>query len=69
MHKIVFTWFGNLPMSMELQRFYYYQRKKQSAAVQYFSLSRTMTIQNPNHQKTVLYPAHRIHNKPQKIFH
>ena len=36
-----------------------------------FSLSRTMTIQNPNHQKTVLHLAHRIYNGLQnrpKIF-
>ena len=36
-----------------------------------FSLSRTTTIQNPNHQKTVLHLAHRIYNGLQnrpKIF-
>ena len=36
-----------------------------------FSLSRMMTIQNPNHQKLVLHPAHRIYNGLQnrpKIF-
>ena len=27
-HKIVFTWFGNLPMSTELQGFHYYQGQK-----------------------------------------
>ena len=32
-HKIVFTQFGNLPMSMELQGFHYSQEKIQSAAV------------------------------------
>ena len=41
LHKIVFTWFGNLPTSMELQRFHYYQRKIQSAATVFFSLSKT----------------------------
>ena len=41
MHKIVFTWFGNLPTSMELQGFHYYQRKIQSAATVFFSLSKT----------------------------
>ena len=39
-HKIVFTWFRNLSTSTELQRFYYYQGKIQSAAVQFFSLSK-----------------------------
>ena len=37
-------------------------KKIQSAAVKYFSLSRTTTIQNPNHQKMVLHLAYRIHN-------
>ena len=27
MHKTVFTWFGNLPTSTELQGFHYYKRK------------------------------------------
>ena len=31
-------WFGNLSISIELQRFYYFQEKIQSAAVQFFSL-------------------------------
>ena len=26
-HKIIFTWFNNLPTSTELQRFHYYQGK------------------------------------------
>ena len=26
-HKTVFTWFGNLPTSIELQGFHYYQGK------------------------------------------
>ena len=30
-HKTIFTWFGNLPTSMELQGFYYYQGKYNSA--------------------------------------
>ena len=37
-HKIVFMWFGNLPISTELQGFHYSQEKIQSAAVQFFSL-------------------------------
>ena len=36
MHKTIFTWFGNLPTSTELQEFHYYQGKIQSAAVQFF---------------------------------
>ena len=31
MHKTIFTWFGNLPTSTELQGFYYYQGKYNSA--------------------------------------
>ena len=34
--KIVFTWFGNLPTSIELQGFHYYRGKIQSAAIQFF---------------------------------
>ena len=30
-HKTVFTWFGNLPTSPELQGFHYYKRKLQCA--------------------------------------
>ena len=26
-HKIIFTWFGNLPMFTELQGFHYYRKK------------------------------------------
>ena len=37
-HKIIFTWFGNLPTSTELHEFYYSQEKLQDAAV-HFSLS------------------------------
>ena len=35
-HKTIFTWFGNLPTSTELQGFHYYQEKNTSAAVQFF---------------------------------
>ena len=31
MHKTIFTWFGNLPTSTELQGFHYYQEKYNSA--------------------------------------
>ena len=71
-HKPIFTWFGNLPTFTELQEFHYYQGKVQSATVQYFSLSRTITTRNPNHQKTVLHSTHKIHNGLQngpKIVH
>ena len=54
MHKTVFTWFGNFPMSTELQGFHYYQGKIQSAVVQFFSLSKT-TSRNPNHQNNGFY--------------
>ena len=37
-HKTVFTWFSKLPMSTELQGFYYSQEKILSAALQFFSL-------------------------------
>ena len=30
-HKTIFTWFGNLPTSTELQGFHYYQGKYNSA--------------------------------------
>ena len=49
-HKTVFTWFYSL--LMELQRFYYYQEKIQSVAVQFFSLSKTTTT-NFNHKSNV----------------
>ena len=40
--KIVFTWFGNLPMSTKLQGFHYYQGKKiQIRQYSFFSLSKT----------------------------
>ena len=37
-HKTIFTWFGNLPTSTELQGFHYYQGRIQSVAT-VFSLS------------------------------
>ena len=36
MHKTIFMSFGNLPTSMMLQGFHYYQGKIQSAAIQFF---------------------------------
>ena len=42
MHKIIFTWFSNLPTSTELQGFHYYQGKIQSITCGYnISLSPT----------------------------
>ena len=38
MHKTVFTWFGNLPTSTELQGFHYYKRKLQCAVTVFFFL-------------------------------
>ena len=43
-HKTVFTWFGNLPMFMKLQGFYYSQGKIHSAVVQFFSLKNIIKI-------------------------
>ena len=41
-YKIIFTWFGNLPTSTELQGFHYYQGKIQSITCSYnISLSPT----------------------------
>jgi len=37
-HKIIFTQFGNLPMSTKLQEFHYLQEKLQNVAVQFLSL-------------------------------
>ena len=34
-HKTIFTWFGNLPTTTELQGFYYYQRKIHSTTCGY----------------------------------
>ena len=48
---IVFTQFGNLLTSTELQGIYYYQGKIQSMVVQFFSLSKKQQPRNPNHQK------------------
>ena len=42
-HKTIFKWFGNLLTFTELQGFHYYQGKIQSAVVQFFSLSKSMT--------------------------
>ena len=49
MHKTIFTWFGNLPTSTELQGFHYYQGRVQSAATDILSLKNMATQQNPNY--------------------
>ena len=54
-HKTVFIWFGNLPMSTELQGFHYSQGKIQSAIVHFFSLK---TTSNPNLQNNGFYILH-----------
>ena len=61
-HKTIFTWFGNLPMSTELQRFHYYQGKIQSAATVFLVYQERQQQQNPNHQKWFLHHTHKIHN-------
>ena len=42
MHKTIFTWFGNLPTSTKLQRFYYYQEKNTKCSYS-VSVSQNMT--------------------------
>ena len=39
-HKTVFTWFGNLPTSTELQGFHYYKRKLQCVVTVFFFLKK-----------------------------
>ena len=39
-HKTVFTWFGNLPTSTELQVFHYYNKKLQCAVTVFFFLKK-----------------------------
>ena len=45
-HKTIFTWFGNLPTSTELQGFHYYQRRVQKCDYKIFSLTQK-TRQQP----------------------
>ena len=53
MHKTIFMWFGNLPTSMKLQGFHYYQGKKiQSAATMFQSLKRRQ--QQQQQQQTLI---------------
>ena len=40
---------------MKLQRFHYYQRKIQSATIQFFSLSKDYIKKNPNYQNKGFY--------------
>ena len=63
-HKTIFTWFGNLPTSTELQGFHYYQGRIQSTKLrlQYLFLSpsrirqpQPTILKNPNHSKVGLY--------------
>ena len=50
-HKTIFTLFGNLPMVTELQGFHYFQRKIQSAAIQFFFSLKNNIKKNSNLQK------------------
>ena len=61
-HKTIFTWFGNLPTSMELQEFHHYQGNIQSAATVFLVSQERQQQQNPNHQKRFLHPTHKIHS-------
>ena len=54
MHKILFTWFDNLPMSRKLQGFHYYQEKYKVRQYS-FSLAQKIITRNPNHQNNVFY--------------
>ena len=60
MHKTIFTWFGNLPTSTELQGFHYYQGRIQNTKLRlqsFFShIKNTATTQH----KT-LKPESRFH--------
>jgi len=61
MYKTIFTWFDNLPTSMELKEFHCYQEKIQSVAT-VFLVSQELQQHNPNHQKRFLYSVQKIHN-------
>ena len=52
-HKTVFTWFSNLHISTELQRFHYYQGKITKCGYSFSFSQEQQQQQNPNHQKTV----------------
>ena len=54
MHKILFTWFDNLPTSRKLQGFHYYQEKYKVRQYS-FSLAQKIITRNPNHQNNVFY--------------
>ena len=55
-YKTIFTWFSSFSTFTKLQGFHYYQRKKYkcgSIVFFSFSLKKTTTTRNPNHQKLV----------------
>ena len=54
-YKIIFTWFGNLSMSMELQGFHYYQGKNTKCGSIMFQSLKHDNKTNPNHQNCVFY--------------
>ena len=63
-HKTIFTWFGNLLTSMELQGFHYYQEKIQKCGYSFSSHTKnTTTPKNPNNQITFS-----TQNGPKKFF-
>ena len=51
MHKTIFTWFGNLPTSTELQGFHYYQERIQVVATVF---SDSQKHGNNTHHKTLI---------------
>ena len=50
-HKTIFTWFGNLPTSTELQGFHYYQERIQVVATVF---SDSQKHGNNTHHKTLI---------------
>ena len=49
-YKTIFMWFGNLPMSTELQRFHYFKGKIQDVAVQFYLSKQHKTLISPKQQ-------------------
>ena len=66
-HKTVFTWFGNLPTTTELQGYHYYQGRIQSTTCGYniFSLyikhGNNTTLKNPNYKRRAYRPKPPLH--------
>ena len=64
-HKIIFTWFGNLPMFTELQGFHYYRKKYKSAAT-VFPISQKHG--NNTYNKTLITKLRFLHKTGPKNF-